>query len=111
MAQKLSERLGSAFIVENRAGAGGNLGAGTVGRAPADGYTLLLSSASYTGNPSVYKLTFDPINDITPIIQISGGPYVVAVHPSVAASTLADFVTLARKEPNKLAFARRATAA
>ena len=104
MAQKLTERLGSAFIVENRPGAGGNLGAETVVRAPADGYTLLLISASYTVNPSVYKLTFDPINDITPIIRLSGGPYVVAVHPSVPANTLADFVALARKQPNKLAF-------
>jgi tripartite-type tricarboxylate transporter receptor subunit TctC len=104
MAQKLTERLGNPFIVENRPGAGGNLGAETVVRAPADGYTLLLISASYTVNPSVYKLTFDPINDITPIIRLSGGPYVVAVHPSVPANTLADFVALARKQPNKLAF-------
>jgi tripartite-type tricarboxylate transporter receptor subunit TctC len=104
MAQKLTERLGNPFIVENRAGAGGNLGAETVVRAPADGYTLLLISASYTVNPSVYKLTFDPINDITPIIRLSGGPYVVAVHPSVPANTLADFVELARKQPNKFAF-------
>src|ERR671918_3123148 len=57
MAQKLTERLGQSFIVENRAGAGGNLGAETVVRSPADGYTLLLISASYTVNPSVYKLT------------------------------------------------------
>jgi tripartite-type tricarboxylate transporter receptor subunit TctC len=104
MAQKLTERLGNPFIVENRAGAGGNLGAETVVRAPADGYTLLLISASYTVNPSVYKLTFDPISDITPIIRLSGGPYVVAVHPSVPANTLADFVELARKQPNKFAF-------
>jgi tripartite-type tricarboxylate transporter receptor subunit TctC len=104
MAQKLTERLGNPFIVENRPGAGGNLGAETVVRAPADGYTLLLISASYTVNPSVYKLTFDPISDITPIIRLSGGPYVVAVHPSVPANTLADFVELARKQPNKFAF-------
>ena len=104
MAQKLGERLGSPFLVENRPGAGGNLGAETVVRAPADGYTLLLISASYTVNPSVYKLAFDPIADITPIIRLSGGPYVVAVHPSVPANTLADLVALARKQPNKIAF-------
>ena len=104
MAQKLTERLGTSFVVENRPGAGGNLGAEAAVRSPADGYTLLLISASYTVNPSVYKLSFDPINDITPIIRLSGGPYVVAVHPAVSTNTLAEFVDLARKEPGKLAF-------
>jgi tripartite-type tricarboxylate transporter receptor subunit TctC len=104
IATKLSERVGSPFIVENRPGAGGNLGAGEVVKAAGDGYTLLLISASYTVNPSVYKLTFDPVNDITPIIQISGGPYVVAVHPSVKANTLAEFVALAKQQPEKLAY-------
>ena len=104
MAQKLTERYGQSFIVENRAGAGGNLGAELAVKAPPDGYTLLLISASYTVNPSVYKLSFDPIKDITPIIQLSGGPYVVAVHPSVPAKTLAELVNYARAQPEKLAF-------
>ena len=104
VAQKLTERLGRSFIVENRPGAGGNLGAETVVKAPADGYTLLIISGSYTVNPSLYKLTFDPLNDITPIIQVSGGPYVIAVHPSVQANTLAELVALAKKQPNKLAY-------
>jgi tripartite-type tricarboxylate transporter receptor subunit TctC len=104
IAQRLGERLGQTFVVENKAGAGGNLGAEQVVRSPNDGYTLLLISASYTVNPSVYKLTFDAINDITPIVQVSGGPYVVAVHPSVPANTLAEFVALAKKEPDKLAY-------
>jgi len=96
--------MGAQFIVENRPGAGSNLGAELAVKAPADGYTLLLISASYTVNPSVYKLSFDPMNDITPIIQISGGPYVIAVHPSVRANTLAELVQLAKKEPEKLAY-------
>ncbi len=104
MAQKLTERYGQSFIVENRAGAGGNLGAELAVKAPPDGYTLLLISASYTVNPSVYKLSFDPIKDITPIIQLSGGPYVVAVHPSVPAKSLAEFVNYARSQPEKLAY-------
>jgi tripartite-type tricarboxylate transporter receptor subunit TctC len=104
IAQKLSERLGTQFIVENKPGAGGNLGAQEVVKAAPDGYTVLIISASYTVNPSVYKMTFDPVNDITPIIQISGGPYVVAVHPSVPARTLAEFVALAKKDPQKLAY-------
>ena len=104
IAQKLTERYGQSFIVENRAGAGGNLGAELALKAPPDGYTLLLISASYTVNPSVYKLSFDPIKDIAPIIQVSGGPYVVAVHPSVPAKTLAEFVNYARAQPEKLAY-------
>jgi len=104
VAAKLSERLGTQFIVENRPGAGSNLGAEIAVKSPPDGYTLLLISASYTVNPSVYKLTFDPLNDITPIIQISGGPYVVAVHPSVPANTLAEFVALVKKQPDKYAY-------
>ena len=104
IAQKLTERMGTQFVVENCAGAGGNLGASEVVKAAPDGYTLLIISASYTVNPSVYKLSFDPVNDITPIIQISGGPYVVAVHPSVPAKTLGEFVELAKKDPQKFAY-------
>ncbi len=104
VAAKLSERMGTQFIVENRPGAGSNLGAELAVKAAPDGYTLLLISASYTVNPSVYKLSFDPINDITPIIQISGGPYVVAIHPSVPANNLKEFVEYAKKQPEKLAY-------
>jgi tripartite-type tricarboxylate transporter receptor subunit TctC len=105
IAQKLTERFGSQVIVENRPGAGSTLGTELVVKSPADGYTLLLSSASYTVNPSVYKLSFDPLNDITPIVQLSRGPYVVAVHPSVPARTLQEFVALAKRDPDKLAYA------
>jgi tripartite-type tricarboxylate transporter receptor subunit TctC len=104
VAAKLTERMGGQFIVENRPGAGSNLGAEIAVKSPPDGYTLLLISASYTVNPSVYKLNFDPMNDITPVIQISGGPYVVAVHPSVPANTLAEFVALVKKQPDKYAY-------
>ena len=110
MAQKLTERYGQSFIVENRAGAGGNLGAEL-----APGAARRLHAASHlddcTVNPSVYKLSFDPIKDIAPVIQISGGPYVVAVHPSVPAKTLAEFVNYARAQPRSSPTARRVTAA
>ena len=104
IAAKLTERMGGQFIVDNRPGAGSNLGAEIAVKSAPDGYTLLVISASYTVNPSVYKLNFDPMNDITPIIQISGGPYVVAVHPSVPANTLAEFVALVKKQPEKYAY-------
>jgi tripartite-type tricarboxylate transporter receptor subunit TctC len=105
VAQKLSERFGQQVVVENRPGAGSNLGAEFVIRSPADGYTILLTPASYTVNPSLYKLSFDPLNDITPIIQLSQGPFVIAVHPSLPAQSLKELVELARREPDKLSYA------
>ena len=105
IAQKLTEKLGTQFIVENKPGAGGNLGAEQAVKSPADGYTLLLVAGSYTVNPSLYKLTFDPVSDITPIIQLSQGPFIVVVHPSVPAKTLKELIDLAKKQPDKLSYA------
>ena len=111
IAQQLTGRLGTQVLVENRPGAGSLIGAEFVIKSPADGYTLLLTPASYTVNPSVYKLSFDPLNDITPIVQLSRGPYVVAVNPSVPAKTLQELVALAKREPGKLSYASSGTGA
>ncbi len=105
IAQKLTERLGQQVIVENKPGAGGNLGAEFAVKSAPDGYTLLLVAGSYTVNPSLYKLSFDPVNDITPIVQLSQGPFVVAVHPSVPANNLKELIELARRQPDKLSYA------
>jgi tripartite-type tricarboxylate transporter receptor subunit TctC len=105
IAQQLTERMKNQVIVENKPGAGSLLGAEYAIKSAPDGYTLLLTPASYTVNPSVYKLSFDPLNDITPIAQISKGPYVVAVHPSVAAKTLKELVDYAKANPGKLSYA------
>jgi tripartite-type tricarboxylate transporter receptor subunit TctC len=105
IAQKLTERLGQQVIVENKPGAGGNLGAEFAVKSPADGYTVLLVAGSYTVNPSLYKLSFDPVEDISPIIQLSQGPFVIAVHPSVPAATLKELIEYARKQPDKLSYA------
>ena len=105
IAQKLTEKLGAQVIVENKPGAGGNLGAELAVKSPADGYTLLLVAGSYTVNPSLYKLSFDPVNDITPIIQLSQGPFIVTVHPSVNAKTLKELMDLVRAQPDKLSYA------
>src|ERR1700716_3238339 len=86
IAQKLTERMGTQVIVENRPGAGSILGSEYAIKSPADSYTV---------NANVYKLSFDALNDITPIVQLSRGPYVVAVHPSVPAKTLKELVALA----------------
>ena len=109
LSQKLSEKLGQPVIVENRPGAGGNLGAGVALKAPADGYTLLLAAASYTVNPALYKLSFDPIKDITPIAQLARGPFLIAVNQQVPVSSLKGLVDLAKKDPNKLSYASAGT--
>jgi tripartite-type tricarboxylate transporter receptor subunit TctC len=105
IAQKLTERLGQQVIVENKPGAGGNLGAEFAVKSAPDGYALLLVAGSYTVNPSLYKLSFDPVNDITTVIQLSQGPFVVAVHPSVPAHNLKELIELARRQPDKLSYA------
>ena len=77
-AQKITESLGQQTVVDNRPGAGGTLGAELGAKAPPDGYTFTLIAGSYAVNPSLFKLNFDSINDITPIIQLSQGPFLVA---------------------------------
>ena len=105
IAARLSASLGQQFVVENRPGAGGSVGVEAGLKAPPDGYTLTLISNSYTVNPSLYKLRYDPVTDMTPIIQVSQGPYVVVVHPSVPVKTFAEMLALARREPDRLYFA------
>jgi tripartite-type tricarboxylate transporter receptor subunit TctC len=105
MAQRLSESLGKPFVVENKPGAGGNLGIEQGVRTAADGYTLMLIASSYTVNPAIYKLNFDPANDITAIIKFSQGPLLVLVNPSLGVNTLQDLIALAKKEPGEVMFA------
>jgi tripartite-type tricarboxylate transporter receptor subunit TctC len=104
MAQRLSAALAQQFVVENRAGAGGTIGVEAGVKAPADGYTLTLVSNN-TVNPSLYKLRFDPIADITPVIQISSGPYIVVVHPSLPVASMGELIALAKSDPGRIFFA------
>jgi tripartite-type tricarboxylate transporter receptor subunit TctC len=105
MAQKLSGTLGAQVIVENKPGAGGVIGIEQGIKSPADGYTLVLIASSYTVNPSVYKLSFDPVTDITPIVQMSQGPLLVVVNPSVPVKTAKDLIAMAKAKPGDLNFA------
>jgi tripartite-type tricarboxylate transporter receptor subunit TctC len=105
IAHQLTEELKQPFIVENKPGAGGNLGTEQGIKAPPDGYTLTVIASSYTVNASVYKLNFDPVADITPIIQVSQGPLIVVVNPQVPAKTLKEFVALAKAKPNDVNYA------
>jgi tripartite-type tricarboxylate transporter receptor subunit TctC len=101
--QWLSERLGEAFVIENRTGAGGNIGTEAVVRAPSDGYTLLLVGLSHAINATLYKkLNFDFIRDIAPVARIGGGPYVMVVNPSIPAKTVPEFIAYAKANPGKI---------
>jgi tripartite-type tricarboxylate transporter receptor subunit TctC len=106
MAQWLTERLGQPFVIENRPGAGTNLGVEVVAHAAADGYTLLLIPSSVTTNATLFpKLPFNFIRDIVPIAMISDLPLVMAVNPSVPAKTVPEFVAWAKANPGKVSMA------
>lgn len=101
--QRLTSVLGQQFIVENRAGAAGNIGTDYVAKAAADGYVLLMgSAASISSAPAVYaKLPYDPVRDLAPIVQVANQPNVLTAHPSVPAKTLKEFIALAKANPGK----------
>ena len=104
--QKLSEKYGQQFYIENVAGAGGNLGMATAGRSPPDGYTILFVSSSYTVNPSLYaKPPFDPDRDFAPVTKAAGSPNGLFVHPSIPAKSVKELVDLLRANPGKYTFA------
>jgi len=105
VAQKLTQKLGQTVFVENRPGAGGNLGAEIALKSAGDGYTLFLAATSYTVNANLYKLPFDPIKDITPIARLASGPFVIAANPAAGIDSLKAFVEQAKKEPGKLSYA------
>ena len=97
ISQWLTERLGQAFVVENRPGAGTNIGTEAVVKAPPDGYTLLLISVANTVNATLYeRLNFNFIRDVAPVAGLIRGPLVMVLHPSVPAKTLPEFIAYAR---------------
>ena len=104
LAQKLTETLSQQIIVENRAGAGSTLGIEAGIRAAPDGYTLNLVTPSYSINPSIYNLKFDPVSDYTPVILVARGPLVACVHPSVPAKTLRELIALAKSKPDQVVY-------
>ena len=105
IAQRLTDSLGKQVIVENKPGAGGVLGIEQGVKSAPDGYTLVLIASSYTVNPAIYKLSFDPVGDITPIIQLSQGPLLVVVRPSLPAKNLKELIALAKSKPGQINFA------
>ena len=103
MGQWLTDRLGQQFIVENRAGASGNIGTEAVAKAPADGYTLLQVVTPHAINAALYSnLSFDFVRDIAPVVCAARLAYVVVVHPSVPATTIPEFIAYAKANPGKI---------
>ena len=95
----LSRTLGQQVVVENRTGANGNLGMEAAAKSAPDGYTILVSTDSVTGNPHVYKMSIDPLKDLVPVIQLSRQPMVLAAHPSLGITSVAELVALAKQQP------------
>src|SRR6185503_6003023 len=106
LAQRLTEQYSQQFIVENRPGAGSTLGTESVAKAPPDGYTFLMTSASFAFNPGLYpKLRYDSIRDFVPVTQVVRVPHVIVVLPSFPAKTLPDLVRIARAKPGEVLYA------
>ena len=101
--QKLSERLGQPFLVENRSGAGGTIGTGAAAAAAPDGYTIVLVSTPFAMSPALYaNLTWDPVKSLAPIALVGSSPNMLVVHPSVPAKSVAELLQLARAKPGQL---------
>jgi len=104
LADKVSTALGQPVVVENRAGAGGNIGIEAAVKSDADGYTVLIAPDFVASAPHVYQLNYDPMTQLVPVIQLTSQPVVLAVHPSIGVQDVAGLVALARQKPG-LAYA------
>jgi tripartite-type tricarboxylate transporter receptor subunit TctC len=102
IARKLAERLGQQIVVDNRGGAGGLIGSEAAARGTPDGYTIAMIAASYTVNPSLHKLPYDPVNDIAPVSMVGTSPSLVAVHPSTSIKGIKDLISYAKANPGRL---------
>ena len=103
--QKLGALLGQPAIVDNRAGASGNIAADLVAKAPADGYTILFGNSSLSISPAVFhKLSYDPVRDLVPISMVSSYPFVLVAHPSLPVRNVRELVALAKTKPGALAY-------
>ena len=103
--QPLSIALGQPVVVENRVGASGIIGYDHTLKSPADGYSIVVVSTTYSIIPALYKLPYDPVKDMQPIIQLSRGPYIIAVHPSVPAKSIRELIALAKSSVDPIPYA------
>jgi tripartite-type tricarboxylate transporter receptor subunit TctC len=102
---KLTAELGQQFVVDNRGGAGGIIGMEMTAKAPADGYTIMIMSGSFSATSATHKPAFDPINSIVAVAEVGITPFVLTVHPSLPAKTAKELLALARARPGELAYA------
>jgi tripartite-type tricarboxylate transporter receptor subunit TctC len=105
IAQQLSERMGKQFVVDNRGGAGGVVGSELAANSAPDGYTLLIVSAAYAFNPSLYKLSFNPEKAFTPVALIGTGPNALTIYPKLPVNSVKDLIALAKAKPGQLNYA------
>lgn len=106
VAQKLTEGMGQQVVVDNRAGAGGNIGMGVAATAQPDGHTLIVVSSSFVVNPGLYKsIPYDPYRSFIPVSNMAASPNVFTVHPTIAAKTMKDLLTLVAADPKKFSVA------
>jgi tripartite-type tricarboxylate transporter receptor subunit TctC len=99
LGEYLSRTLGQQIYVENRTGANGNLGMEAAAKSAPDGYTILVTTDSVAGNPHVFKMAFDPLKELVPVIQLSRQPMVLAAHPSLGVNSIAELIALAKRQP------------
>ncbi len=109
IAQKLSDAFGQTVVVDNRTGAAGNIGVEIAVNAPADGYTMVQISTSYTGNVALRKLSYDPVNDVVPIVMIGEIANLVTVNPSGPYKNIKELIAYAKANPGKINFASGGT--
>jgi tripartite-type tricarboxylate transporter receptor subunit TctC len=103
LGEKLAQRLGQQVIIDNRGGAGGNIGMDITAKSPPDGYTIVIATVgTWAVNPYLYKLPFDPVKDFAPITQVSTSPGVLVVHPSTPVKNVKELIALAKKHPGQL---------
>ncbi|MSQ54401.1 MAG: tripartite tricarboxylate transporter substrate binding protein [Betaproteobacteria bacterium] len=106
VAQKLTERLGQAFVVENKPGAGGSIGSDLVAKSAPDGYTLLMATSStHSIGPSLQKLPYDPLKDFAPVLHVANVPNVLVVSPGLGIASVKELVALAKAKPGQLNYA------
>jgi len=103
--QKLSEALGQQFVVDNRGGAAGLIGMELTAKAPPDGYTIMMMSASYSATSALNKPAFDPMNTIVPVVEFGTTPFVLTIHPSLPPRTVKELIALARTTKGGVSYA------
>jgi len=102
--QEMSKETGQPFVIDNKPGAGGLVGTEILVKAPADGYTIMISTSSWLTTAAISKPAFDPVNNIVPVIELGYNPLVLAVHPALPVKTTLEFIALARARPGELTY-------